>query len=297
MSGLVTSFLKGELSPVLLGQPRPPGDLAEGSAHLIEVVVDSFDELVLDPYADVLLEAYTRTCDACKAFAPRYRMLAALAAEASTGSGGGGVRLRVARMDIADNDRQVAHMPEKTTPSLRLFPACGPGERKKSVLLQYGAGEGAGAAETIHLPSLLSLLSFLEANTGGRVVITPALRARAEEQEEVAVALESAYAACLRYMGLWSAYSGLVEDGRVALEESGGGKDPERVAELKDAQAVADEMRALVIEGYTFVVNEADGNGLEPTLRRLDAVRAHVARCGIAEVVEGAMAAAAAEAK
>jgi hypothetical protein len=289
MGSLITHFLRGELTPVLLGQPRPAGDLAEGSAHLVEIVADSFDELVLDPHVDVLLETYTRTCDACKAFAPRYRMLADLVSKAS--EGGRGPRLRIARMDILDNDRQVAWLPEKTTPSLRLFPACGAGEKKSSVPLQHG---GSANETMIQLPSLPALLSFVEANTGGRVLLTPALRARAEELEEVAVALESAYAACLRYMGLWSAYSGLVEEGRLALDETGGGgKDGERAEELKAAQACADEMRARVVEAYTFVVNEAGGEGLEPTLRRLDAVRAHVAKCSIAEVVEDAMAAAA----
>jgi hypothetical protein len=108
------SFLTGRLKPTLLGQARPHRDRNPNCPSLVEVVTESFDELVLDPSVDVLLESYTKRCDACKAFAPRMRMFAQLCEKHLP-------ELRVAEIDILDNDRDVTHLPEKWTPALRLF--------------------------------------------------------------------------------------------------------------------------------------------------------------------------------
>ena len=80
-SSLAAYGLSGAVAPTRMGQPRPPGDRSPHCAALTEVVTESFAELALDPRRDVLLECYTRRCDACKAFAPRLRMLAQLCAQ------------------------------------------------------------------------------------------------------------------------------------------------------------------------------------------------------------------------
>jgi hypothetical protein len=117
------SFLTGRLKPTLLGQARPHRDRNPNCPSLVEVVTESFDELVLDPSVDVLLESYTKRCDACKAFAPRMRMFAQLCEKHLP-------ELRVAEIDILDNDRDVTHLPEKWTPALRLFLKSNEGDDK-----------------------------------------------------------------------------------------------------------------------------------------------------------------------
>ena len=131
------------------------------------MVTESFTPLVLDPRRDVLLETYTARCDACRALAPRVRMLAQLCAQHLP-------QLRVAAMDVLDNDRDPEHLPEKWTPAFRLFlradgdgadhggargaggvrgeGGAGGGEgrsrpqRKRSVLLNYGDEAPAAGA-------------------------------------------------------------------------------------------------------------------------------------------------------
>ena len=102
----VTDWHAGKLKPARLGQPRPPGDRADRFPYLYEVVTDSFDDVVLGTDEVVLLEGYSSKCDACKALAPRLRMLAFLANKYWPG------QLRVARMNILDNDRPLEWMPE-----------------------------------------------------------------------------------------------------------------------------------------------------------------------------------------
>jgi thiol-disulfide isomerase/thioredoxin len=101
----VENFLSGKLQPAMLGQDRPPRDRCESFPALWEVVTASFDDVVLDPSADVLLETQSPRCDACKALGPRMRMLAAFAARYAP-------QLRIATMNILDNDKQRAYLPE-----------------------------------------------------------------------------------------------------------------------------------------------------------------------------------------
>lgn len=123
LSAFVRSFISGRLKPTLLGQARPHRDRNPHCPSLVEVVTESFDEIVLDPSVDVLLESYTKRCDACKAFAPRMRMFAQLCEKHLPG-------LRIAEIDILENDRDVSHLPEKWTPAMRLFLKDDEGEEK-----------------------------------------------------------------------------------------------------------------------------------------------------------------------
>ena len=101
----VSAFLSGALSPAMLGQPRPPHDRSPDWPALWEVVTESFDEVVLDRRVDVFLEALSPRCDACMAFAPRMRMLSAFAAVHAP-------QLRIATMNILDNDKPRSCLPE-----------------------------------------------------------------------------------------------------------------------------------------------------------------------------------------
>jgi hypothetical protein len=256
----------GEEKPVLLGQARPPRDACAACPALVEVVSSSFEELVLAPRVPVLLLVHRRTCDACKAFAPRYRMLAQLAAQHLPG-------LRVAAVDAGDNDVDAAHVPESWTPVLRFFPPCAPGaggggggsssSNKPSVLLDTRVD---GLATKIHLPTLPQVLEFLAQHAGGALpALTPAALAHAAALEEEAAALEVAYDQVLKYVQLWKAHS--------------------EVATSAEAVEASQALKARVLACYTYVVKEAAAGGVEGAWQRLDEIAAHVEVCGIAAAV------------
>ena len=263
IAGFVAQQGAGALRPALLGQARPAGDASPACPALTQVVSASFDELVLAPSVPVLLLVHRRTCDACKAFAPRYRMLAQLAAQQLPS-------LRVATIDAGDNDVDSAHVPESWTPVLRFFPAApapSPSSAKPSVLLDTRVG---GLDTKIHLPTLPQLLEFLAEHSRGALALTPALRAQAEALEEEAAALEVAYDQLLNYVQLWRAHS--------------------EVAGTEDAQRASNELKARVLACYTFIVKEAGAGGAEEAFQRLDGIAALVQAQGIAAAVATAAA-------
>jgi Thioredoxin len=309
MEEMVLSFLKGGLQPTMMGQARPPKDRNANCEDLYEVVTDSFDDVVLDPEVDVLLEGYTPKCDACKAFGPRMRMLASLVAK-HYGSG----RLKIACMNILDNDRPVAYMPEKWTPSLRLFLAGSAGEggkKKKSVLFRYGSNEnssesaasaasatsekpaGDGSDEEkvkVTIPSILEILTFIEKETGGRIKVTEELAKEAEALEQEAVILERCYDQALEFMELWAAYSEAIKEQPrrpEILVAAGLPETPSRAAE----QATAKQLQSLIIAAYKFLLHEAKSGSAEAALDRLQAVSNFIAERRIGERIEAAYAA------
>lgn len=238
VADFAAAWAAGALPPALLGQPRPAGDAARAGSPLVEVVAESFPDLVARADAtDVLLVAYSRACDACRAFAPRVRMLARLAADAWGPGAPRAARVRVAQMDVRDNDADREWLPSRATPSVRVVPAGGGGgaARRASIVAMDLAPAGAAAAAAdgangggerrgggtsggrVTLPTLPQLLDFLEAATGGRAAAGPDIRARAVAAEAEAAALEDAYDATLRYAGLWRAYDGLVADAEADL--------------------------------------------------------------------------------
>lgn len=310
MEELVMGFLKGELKPTIMGQPRPDGDRSAYCLSLVELVTSSFDELVLaDPTTDVLVEGYTSKCDACKAFGPRIRMLAALAEKHYGSKKREGGKLRIACFNILDNDRPVEHMPEKWTPSLRLFLAnpdvesTGSGKpSKKSVLFRYGKKDedndgsnkpAEAAAKTksdesdnsvpaeekvkVTIPSILDLLSFIEKATGGRIKVTEAVAKEAEALEEEAVILERCYDQCLEFMELWAAYSEAIKSKPVP---------DKRAAE----QATAKRLQQVIIAAYRFLLNDAKAGSAEEAIERLQAVSSFIAENKIGERIEAAYA-------
>lgn len=307
----------GALPPALVGLPRPPRDAAPGCPSLMEVVSDSLDELVLGPRArrtPVLLVAYTPRCPACKAFAPRVRMLANLARTALPPGA-----LVVAQVDTLNNDLPRAAFPERWTPALRFFPAApggsgdSGGEPRRSILLQAASAVGEGDAAAggsggsavdasaavatapaasaaaapaptrIYLPTVPAMLEFIAQHAaslgsdGAALAVTPALLARAEVLEAEAAELEAAYDAALGYAGLWKAFDEIAQG-------AGDGERGERV------RADADALRALVQRAHAFLVEEAAEGSIDRALDRLDAVAAFVEAKGVTRAVEQAAA-------
>jgi len=252
----------GGVPPALLGQVRPANDTDPAFPALTRVVSSSFSDLVLDPSTPTLLLVHRRTCDACKAFAPRYRMLAQLAAHHLPS-------LRVACIDAGDNDIDFEHVPESWTPVLRFFPACSAGG---SVLLDTRVG---GQENKIHLPTLPDLLKFIAQHSSGAVpALSPALLEEAVALEEEAAALEAAFDNLLNYLQLWKAFT-----------EVSGGLEGEQQGE---ASRAASALKASILEAYNFIVKRAARGGAEEAWRRLDKIASLVERSGISRAVSQA---------
>jgi hypothetical protein len=140
------AFAYGELKPTLLGSPRPPADADPFHPSLTTVVSSSWDDIVLDPRRDVLLEAYLTHCPMCMCLAPRLRMLAELASAHFP-------HVRVAAMNVDENDRPLDWMPGPAFPTLQLFSA-GPPTLPYTKALGPACGNGvAGASAAVHLAS------------------------------------------------------------------------------------------------------------------------------------------------
>jgi len=302
LAAFVADFAAGALQPSRLGQPRPPRDTSPHCAALTEVVTDSFEELVLDPQADVLLECYTPSCDACRAFAPRWRMLAGLLAERSA-AGADGRQVRVAAMNILDNDRPLEYLPERWTPTIRLFPAAGGrsdgSARKRGVMFDYGGsgggaggggagGSGADSGEgPVELPTLPQLMAWLSQHTGGRHPLTPALRARAEALEAEAADIERAYAITLQFMEVWHQFSSLAADEEEARGGGGGGGTASAAA-IADA-AASRELRQRITRVYKFIGDEAAAGSAPRIVEEMQAVSDVIRRHHIMERLQAAV--------
>ena len=258
------AFLAGTLAPTVLGQARPPGDLAPHSAHLREVVTESFDELVLRESARraVLLAGTSPRCDACKALGARLRMFATLSSRHYDDA------LRVATFDIVNNDRPLAYMPERVTPTLRVF------VQGKGSLLPMDGGGGGGSHVT--LPTIPELLQATAAASHGRVEITAAARADAVRLEAEAVQLDAAYEQALQYMELHAAFSEALA--------AAGSNAPTAAADT----AAERELRERISRAYAFVAYEAGEGGAEAAAKALGRVADLVSEARVDERVRAA---------
>ena len=322
----INDFTAGKLKPARLGQPRPKNDRNERFPDIYEVVTDSFEDVVLDPNVDVILEGYTPKCDACKAFAPRWRMLAKLVEERYPGL------LRVAAMNILDNDRPTEYMPEKWTPTMRLFPAHRkgdpqppPGLRKRSLLLEYVEDEGSGmsapkavplgespasasdgslpsqpAAPKVVLPTIPELLQWVAEHTGGRIALSHDVQRQAAEMESEAADIERAYAITLQFMSVWHQFASLAadeEEDRQAAASASVTSPSQPSAGLssssgtpegrRDAQ-VSSELRKRIVDVYKFIQDEATQGTAPEIVRRMQTVSDIIARHQIMERLQSA---------
>ena len=114
----------GDIPPTLLGADRPPGDALPAVPHVTVVTSSSFDELVLAPAADVVLESYLSHCPMCAALSPRLRMAAHALAVAFPHA-----PLRVAVFNVDENERPSAWVPGPAFPTIQLFTAASKGGR------------------------------------------------------------------------------------------------------------------------------------------------------------------------
>ena len=113
----IDSYLAGKLKPTIKSKPIP-----NTQGPVIEVVGLSYDDVVLDPKKDVLIEFYTPWCGPCKALLPAYEKLASMYAADDKARD----LVTIAKVDYEAND-----VPDKEIwgfPWFKLYPA----ERKDS---------------------------------------------------------------------------------------------------------------------------------------------------------------------
>jgi hypothetical protein len=141
------AFAHSQLKPTLIGAPRPAGDVNPYHPSLTQVVASSWEELVLDPKHDVLLEAYLTHCPMCMCLAPRVKMLAHLAEKYFP-------TVKVAAINIDENDRPLEWMPGPAFPTIQLFNA-GSSESTPATsrFTKLRGPTCTGKDATIHLPA------------------------------------------------------------------------------------------------------------------------------------------------
>ncbi|KAK9794379.1 hypothetical protein WJX73_002547 [Symbiochloris irregularis] len=102
----------GKLTPEYRSQPVPSYRGRKG--EVVTVVGKSFDDIVLDPEQDVLLEVYSANCGHCKALAPTWQKLAKQLRKVAS--------VTIAKMDGTANEH--AYLGDVTGfPYLVLYPA------------------------------------------------------------------------------------------------------------------------------------------------------------------------------
>jgi protein disulfide-isomerase A1 len=109
----VGNFLNGALKPTIKSQPIP----GVQTSPVVEVVGLSYQDVVLDPNKDVLVEFYTQWCAPCKAILPAYEHLASLYASDDQGRN----LVTIAKLDYEAND--VPDRDIRGFPSFKLYPA------------------------------------------------------------------------------------------------------------------------------------------------------------------------------
>lgn len=107
----------GEAKPTYFGADAPPGDMDPVFPFLRVVVSENFERVVLDPTTDIAVEAYLTNCPMCMCLAPRVRMAAFAAAYFFPDT----ASVRVAVMNVDDNERPLEWMPGPAFPTIQLF--------------------------------------------------------------------------------------------------------------------------------------------------------------------------------
>jgi hypothetical protein len=145
LEAFVAGFARGALQPFLFSQPPPNAANTHPAFPFLGVAVaDTFGAVVLDPARDVALESFLSDCPMCMSLAARVRMAAyvadkflqpqyvdeAVLAAEKRGNTALAARLRserpalpvrVAIMNVDDNDRPRSWVPGPGFPSLQIF--------------------------------------------------------------------------------------------------------------------------------------------------------------------------------
>jgi protein disulfide isomerase family A protein 3 len=108
----VSNWLAGSVKPYIRSQPRP----TQGEGATV-VVGETFEEIVMDPSKDVLIEFYAPWCGHCKKLEPKYNELAEKVKQSGPGN------LVIAKMDATANDSPHAKYQARGYPTLFYAPA------------------------------------------------------------------------------------------------------------------------------------------------------------------------------
>lgn len=122
----IKRFLAGELQPTIKSQPVPDRQ----TGPVVEVVGLSYDDVVLEPKKDVLVEFYTPWCGPCRALLPAYEQLAAAYAAHHKARD----LVTIAKVECDGND--VPDTDILGFPWFKLYPA-----GKKNSPVRYGGSE------------------------------------------------------------------------------------------------------------------------------------------------------------
>jgi protein disulfide isomerase len=132
VSSFIQRFKAGELSPDLKSEDPPePND-----GPVTMVVGRTFDEFVLDPDRDVLVQFYAPWCGHCKRLAPVWEELGVTLTDVES--------VRIAKMDATANEHQQVDV--SGFPTIMLWPATVGGASGAGVEYE-GAREMAGFME------------------------------------------------------------------------------------------------------------------------------------------------------
>ncbi|XP_049750508.1 protein disulfide-isomerase A4-like [Elephas maximus indicus] len=118
----VTAFKEGKLKPVIKSQPVPKNN--KGPVKV--VVGKTFEDIVLDPSKDVLIEFYAPWCGHCKQLEPVYT---ALGKKYSSHKG-----LVIAKMDTTANEAKSDHYKVDGFPTTYFAPS--EDKKKKKLCLR-----------------------------------------------------------------------------------------------------------------------------------------------------------------
>jgi hypothetical protein len=129
----------GRVTPTLLGERPPPGNAHPTFPWLSVATSATFSEVVLDPRHDVALEAYLGECPMCMALGARVRMAGYLASRYFPS-------VRVAVMNVDDNERPREWMPGPAFPTVQLFNGGG----GRAPPLGYSKMHGPGCSHLAH---------------------------------------------------------------------------------------------------------------------------------------------------
>lgn len=153
----IKKFVDGKLEPTYRSEDVPAKKEAAGEVRT--VVYKNFDEVVMDPSKDVLLELYAPWCGACKRIGPTYEKLAKAYAQHAD-------KVVIAKMDGTAND-----LPKKANIELSKFPT----------IILFKAGKEKEQVEFVQLTDKLSVFAEFIAKHGTHKV---EVKVAEEEQEE-----------------------------------------------------------------------------------------------------------------